>query len=109
MAPGPDQHDIDVALEAMRSDAKTWSDAATTVDSVRAPARNVHLDAAQFSYFADKAGITRTYAELQQRVVTLLAQASANFSSISRTLHTCADDYERTEHQISGMMHGIHN
>ncbi|MGH3435040.1 MAG: hypothetical protein ACRDRN_01070 [Sciscionella sp.] len=105
MAP-PTQKEIHVALSAIRSDARKWEGAAEVADTAGASARGIQLNAAQFSYFADKAGITQTYEQLQDKVVTLLNHASKNFAKISHTLEKCARDYEENEKKNTEILHG---
>lgn len=107
MAPTGDE--VTVALGALHADAQKWAAAATQAQSARSAATGIHLGAAQFSYFGDQAGLTQTYATLQQKVAALLGQAATNFHNISTTLVQVANAYQDNEQKITGSLNSIHN
>ncbi|PKW18483.1 type VII secretion target [Saccharopolyspora spinosa] len=97
MSSPPSQSEIKVALEALRSDATVWANAAGTVSDPKSAAENLKLDSAQFSYIADKIGVTDGYREIQEKIAGLLAEAEQNFTSIADALRACADTYQRED------------
>jgi hypothetical protein len=108
MAP-PSSHDIDVALGALQTDSKIWQTAAENGQAAQSAAATITLNAEQFSYYADKAGLTKTYAQLQQRVGELLAGAAANFTNISQTLVTTKKTYEANERKTANSFSSLHH
>jgi hypothetical protein len=98
----PSSHDIDVALGALRADATVWQSAAGSAQQAQSAAAAISLSAGQFSYLADKAGVTKTYDQLQQRVAELLAGAAANFTNVSQTLTAVRGTYEANEQKTAG-------
>jgi hypothetical protein len=99
---------VTVALGALRSDATAWSSAGSSLTSASSAAKGAILTAADLSYFADKAGLTVTYAALQERVANLLGQAQTNFNNISTTLTQTATNYQSTESKNAHHFNNIH-
>jgi hypothetical protein len=104
----PKSGDVTVGLNALHSDSQKWAAAATQIQGAQTAAENIHLGAAQFSYFGDQAGLTQTYAALQQKVADLLGQAATNFHNISTTLTQVASAYQQNEEKITGSLKSIH-
>ncbi|HEY1571616.1 MAG TPA: hypothetical protein VGG05_09755 [Pseudonocardiaceae bacterium] len=107
MAPTGDE--VTVALGALHADSQKWAAAAAQVQSAQSAAGGIQLSAAQFSYFGDQAGLTQTYATLQQKVAALLGQAATNFHNISTTLVQVAAAYQDNEQKITSSLNSIHN
>lgn len=108
MAPKSGDGDVTVALSALHADSRKWGAAASQVQGAQSSAGNIHLDAAQFSYFGDQAHLTQTYANVQQKVAALLGQAAANFRNISTTLVQVAATYQQNEQQVADSLNNIH-
>ncbi|HKN95849.1 MAG TPA: hypothetical protein VJX10_01935 [Pseudonocardiaceae bacterium] len=100
--------DVKVALSALHADSRIWSNAGRNIHNAQVAAGGIQLTAAQFSYFGDQAGLTRTYADLQRKVVSLLGQAATNFGKISTTLVQVANEYQANEERVTDSLNSIH-
>lgn len=89
--------DIDVALEALRSDAKVWDGATDSLNGPIAAISGLTLTGADFSMWAVDRGLDRTYDEARSALDTQLRQAAENFRKIAETLAQAADTYQREE------------
>jgi predicted NAD-dependent protein-ADP-ribosyltransferase YbiA (DUF1768 family) len=108
MAPKSGDGEVTVALNALHSDSQAWAAASSQIQGAQTAAENIHLTAAQFSYFGDQAGLTQTYANLQQKVAALLGQAATNFHNISTTLVQVASTYQQNEQKVTDHLNSIH-
>jgi hypothetical protein len=90
----PSADKIAAALEALRTDARAWAAAADEMSAAEQTARRLSLDAFHFTYIGDQIGITEVYRNLQDKLVTLLGQAAANFDSMALALRMSADTYQ---------------
>lgn len=93
----PTGDEVRASIEALRQDAAVWSGMAAELESVGGVARGLTLSAFDFSGLGHLAGLDEIYNELQERVVGLLGQGSANFDGIAGALRQAADGYERDE------------
>ena len=98
--------DIDVALDALRSDAKVWDTASQGVSKPGSTVGELTLTGADVSMWAVDAGVDKTYDEARSAVQNLLTQAGENFHNIASALLSAADTYQREEeanqHKIEG-------
>jgi len=98
--------DIDVALQALRSDAQLWSTAAGNVDEPKATIGSLALSGAEMSMYAVDLGLDRTYNNARTQMIDMLGQGQQNFTNLSRALNAAADTYQREEeanlHLIEG-------
>lgn len=95
MAPTPEQYKA--ALDALEADAKTWEQCGNELSSAGGTAAGLTLDAAAISYVADKLGITAQYAEMQQKLSTLLTTGAANSLDVAQQLRAAAATYAAEE------------
>jgi len=96
MAPPP--HDtIVAAIDQLHRDADAWRDCAGQARTCSVIAGSLGLGGYEFSYAADKAGLQRTYLLLQQKMVALCDEASANFENVGAALDLAAHGYDRDE------------
>lgn len=93
----PTSGEVRASIEALRQDARVWSGMAAEVDAIGQVARGLTLSPFEFSGLGHLAGLDEIYRALQQRVVDLLHQGSANFDNVSGALRQAADAYERDE------------
>lgn len=93
----PSSQRVEAALEAIRSDAQLWSDAADQLSKMVITVQALRLEAVDFSYIGDKVGLTDLYKRIQDKVTALTGEGMKNFESLSRALHECADEYERAD------------
>ncbi|WP_018347485.1 hypothetical protein [Longispora albida] len=95
--PPPDKAKIKVAIEALRADAATWKDAATTLRGAKQAASDLFLDTFEMSSLSDLCGLTDAYQDLQRKMVALLNDGAANLDNIAAALTTSATAYENDE------------
>lgn len=103
----PTKEQLDVALAALRSDAKVWTDVANDLDAAKGTAANLNLEALHFSYIADKLGMTALYKEFQTKMVRLLGEGATNDNSVSDSLTKAAATYEQEEQEGVHRMKGV--
>jgi hypothetical protein len=100
-SPAPNK-ELQVALEAIRSDARVWTSAADEMNAAARDVASFNLDAVDFSYIGNKLGLTELYHGLQEKVMNLLQQGAKNFESTAHALNQCADDYQHADQKGSG-------
>lgn len=102
---GPDQDDVVVALEALRSDARQWDGAASEIGAAAAAARGLVLEPGAFSFAGQE--VAATYADIQRQLAGLLDSGQVAVSDIGRALRTSADVYEAEEQAGVHRLRGI--
>ena len=100
--------DIDVALQALRSDAQLWSTAADNVEAPKAAIGGLALSGAEMSMYAVDLGLDRTYNDARARMIDMLGQGQQNFRNLSQALIAAADTYQREEEANLHMIEGIY-
>ncbi|HUQ59542.1 hypothetical protein [Lentzea sp.] len=98
--------DLEVALEAMRADARLWSAAADSVQGPQKAIAGLMLTGHDMSMWAVDRGLDRTYDTVRTVLEDLLRQATAAFHGVGDGLRAAADTYEREEaanlHRLTG-------
>jgi len=89
--------DIDVALQALRSDAGTWHSAGDQLSGPISAIGGLTLTGADVSMWAVDRGLDATYEQARHAMARQLTQAAENFHKIGQTLGAAADTYEREE------------
>lgn len=97
--PPPSGEQITVALEAMRSDAAVWDNAADGLTEAARVAARLDLSALHFSYLGDVVGLTGVYRELQDKLCRLLTEGAHNLSGLAQALRSAANGYEEEEQE----------
>jgi hypothetical protein len=97
---------IGVALEAMRSDARTWETASGDLRGPVDAIGSLQIDPAAFSMWAIDHGVDKTYDEARTALQNMLNQAAEYFQEISTDLNEAANQYEKDDQQGA---HGINN
>src|SRR5690348_10140105 len=95
----PTPQQLSVAVQALRDDAATWGEALDKLTAARHAGMPLGLQAFHFSFVGDKAGLTRVYAELQDKITRLLGEGSHELDALSQALITAANEYERTDNE----------
>jgi hypothetical protein len=99
MSPTPDGEQIRVALNAIRSYAKSWTAAASDLGKPKSTAAGLDLSAADVSMWGTDYGIDRLYNDLRTKLEDVLGQASESFTTIGTKLIDAANTYEQEEAQ----------
>ncbi|WP_290056068.1 hypothetical protein [Amycolatopsis solani] len=89
--------DVEVALEALRSDAATWDQAADNLNQARGIVAPLELTPKDVMSYAAARGFNRRYNDMRAKLDHLLAQGSENFRGIAGSLLTGATIYEQAE------------
>lgn len=89
--------DVSVALEAMRSDATVWATASDEVDAPHSAIGGLTLTGADVSMWAVDRGLDRTYNNACTALEAMLRQAAESFRSLSDSLNSAADTYQRED------------
>lgn len=98
---------VEVACDALRSDAKKWATASNEMLAAATAAQNLVLGPDQFGYAAENRGLVAAYTTLQQRIAHLLTGADGEFDKISSTLRASANTYEYEDTQGAHRMRRI--
>lgn len=106
MAPTPEQ--VQVAIQALYDEAGTWRASTGVMGTAAAAARGLSLGPLQMSWAASITGLGETYAEIQNKIATLLVEGENNFERIGQSLRTAADGYERDEQDALHRLRGIY-
>ena len=90
--------DFNVEVNALRSDAKVWDQAAQDLSGPIAATRPLTLEINDLTPVGDLRGLRTTYEEARHNMEQLMTQAAKYFDRIGDTLIAVAADYEGTEH-----------
>ncbi|MER5267187.1 hypothetical protein ABTZ99_34355 [Actinosynnema sp. NPDC002837] len=101
--------DISVALEAMRSDAALWVDAADNLDRPRSTIGDLVITDAEMSEWAADRGLDRVYNDARLALEDMLTQAIEAFRGLGASLHAAANTYQSEEEANRLAMDRIHN
>jgi hypothetical protein len=93
--PTPEQ--VTVAVQAMRTDAATWRDAAGKLTGAQHAGLPLALQEFHFSFIGDKAGLTHVYAQLKDKITRLLGEGATELEALSQALTTAANQYEQSD------------
>jgi hypothetical protein len=94
---GPNQGQIDVAIQSLREDAQRWRAAAGELQDAATVAGQMDFQAFHFSYLGDKIGVTDAYRALQDKLIDLLNGGATNFRNVAEALTLAAEGYEQDE------------
>jgi hypothetical protein len=101
---GNDGPDVAVALQALESDARRWTDAAAVLRSAAAAAGEQELDPGTFS-FAGRA-VADAYEALRARTSALLVEGADDLDAVAAALRASARAYAAEEeagaHRLGG-------
>jgi hypothetical protein len=91
--------DIEVALEALQSDAAAWDSAAGDLGEAGAVVSPLGLTPADVMSYAAAQGFDRQYGEILGKLEDSLRQGALNFHRISDSLRRAAEMYRLSEEQ----------
>src|SRR4051812_45450252 len=98
---------LKVALEALRSDAASWDRVAEVTQRAAHSAETLNLSTVQLSWASIETGLLDTYAELQDKTVRLLEEATAIYRDLSVKLDTIAHEYEINDEKAARELKGV--
>jgi hypothetical protein len=93
----PTEGQINVAIEALRTDAAMWDAGGDDLREAARVAGRLDLEALHFSYLGDKIGLVDVYQQLQDKMIRLLNQGGDTFEALGTALRSAADGYEQDE------------
>lgn len=97
---------VNVALEALRSDAKKWETAAQGLSEPLDALRALDVELADVSVFAQWAGLDASFNEATSALEEVLKKASEHFRKIGSDLDEAANEYktddEKGMHEVQG-------
>ncbi len=95
-----------VALEALAGDATIWDETSTTLADASTEASGLTLTDDDLSFAGTESGVTSTYTQLQNRLVTLLADGGTQTGHVGDTLRYIKREYENNEAQAESRYRG---
>lgn len=97
---------VNVALEALRSDAKKWESAAQGLSGPLNAVGSLDVDLADVSIFAQWAGLDQSFNDATSAMEEVIAKAAEYFRKIGSDLNEAAKEYqtddEKGMHQVQG-------
>ncbi|KAA2261488.1 hypothetical protein F0L68_17070 [Solihabitans fulvus] len=108
MSPTPNGKQVAVALDALRSDATTWDNAAADLTGgPRTTIGSLHLTPDDVSKWAADHGLDATYNDARTKLEDIIKQAADNLHAVGTALRASADVYQRDEdanlHRLNGI------
>ncbi|GAA2635272.1 hypothetical protein [Paractinoplanes durhamensis] len=104
----PTPQEVSVAVQALRTDARTWGETADELAAARDAAIPLGLQKFHFSFVGDKAGLTEVYAGIQEKIIQLLGEGSTQLEALSAALTGAANDYERSDNDAYRRAHHVY-
>jgi hypothetical protein len=98
---------VEVALEALTSDAKKWHDTSTTLATAASQAEGLTLTDVQLSWASQETGLQATYEQIRSRVAGLLSEGATETDRIGDTLITVRKTYESTDDDARAALNGV--
>lgn len=96
---------LQVALEALTSDANRWRDVAEVLDEASGAAANLTLAPSQFSFAG--ATVYQTYETLRAHLQNLLEQGSENLNTGADELDQVRTEYETADQDSAHRLEGL--
>jgi hypothetical protein len=107
MAP-PDSAVVRAAIAALRTDAAMWDDISAEIRAAAVTAETLRLTGFNFSFAADRAGMTNLYGDVQQRIVQLMHEAADVHADLATRLRLAADGYESADEAAERALRGTY-
>jgi hypothetical protein len=98
---------VKAAISALHHDAGVWDQVAEQTRNAGQEANALALGETQLSWASVPSGLLDTYAEIQQKVVMLLAEASLVYSDLSTALDKVANAYELSDTNAAKNLKGV--
>src|SRR4051794_37443657 len=98
---------VRVAIDALRHDAGVWDQVATVTSQAGQEAAGLTLGESQLSWASASTGMLDTYAEIQNKVVMLLGEATGLYGDLSIALDKVAAAYELSDENAAVKLRGV--
>jgi hypothetical protein len=98
---------VKAAIEALRHDVDVWDRVSRVTDGAGQEARGLTLTEHDLSWAAHYTALQGTYDEIQQKVATLLSEATTVFTGLSTALDKVADAYQLSDARAAADLKGV--
>jgi hypothetical protein len=98
---------VAAAISALRHDCGVWDHVSEVTSRSGQEAGGLTLGGSQFSWASVPSGLLDTYAEIQDKVVMLLGEATTVYSDLSIALDEVADAYELSDENAARQFKGV--
>jgi hypothetical protein len=98
---------VKAAISALHHDAGMWDQVSTQTGQAGQEAAALTLGESQLSWASSPSGLLDTYAEIQEKVVMLLGEASRVYSNLSTALDKVAAAYELSDTDAARKLKGV--
>ncbi|XVU26481.1 hypothetical protein ACQPZJ_05345 [Actinoplanes sp. CA-054009] len=98
---------VTAAIEALRRDAEMWDRVAQVTGQAGQEASALTLDNTQLSWASVPTGLMRTYAEIHDKVVMLLGEATTVYADLGVALDKVAAAYEASDEKAAQQFKGV--
>ena len=98
---------VTAAISALRHDSGVWDEAARVTRLAGQEAGDLSLGQSQLSWAGVASGLLGTYAEIQNKMVMLLGEATTVYSDLSTALDQVASAYELSDENAAVKLKGV--
>jgi hypothetical protein len=98
---------VTAAISALRHDAEVWDQVAVVTRQAGQEAADLTLGESQLSWASVSTGLLSTYAEIQNKVVMLLGEATEVYTDLSTALDQVANAYELSDENAAAQLKGV--
>jgi hypothetical protein len=95
------------AISALRHDSGVWDQVSQVTRRAGQEAGALSLGESQLSWASVSSGLLHTYAEVQDKAVMLLGEATTVYSDLSAALDKVAQAYELSDENAAGQLKGV--
>ncbi len=106
--PPPDPAVVQAAIASLRTDAAMFDDISAEIRAAATTADALRLTGFNFSFAADRAGMTTLYGDVQHRIVQLMNEAADVHGDLAMRLRRAADGYESADEAAERALRGIY-
>lgn len=98
---------VTAGISALHHDSAAWDEVAATTGRAGQEASALALGESQLSWASVPTGLLATYAEVQQKVVMLLGEATTVYAELSAALDQVAAAYELSDDNAARQFKGV--
>jgi hypothetical protein len=98
---------VAAAISALRHDSGMWDEVSEVTRRAGQEAGELTLGESRLSWASDATGLVSTYAEIQDKVVMLLGEATKVYSDLSIALDKVAYAYECSDENAARQFKGV--
>jgi len=98
---------VTAAISALRHDSQVWDEVARVTRLAGQEAGGLTLGESQLSWASVASGLLGTYAEIQNKAVMLLGEATTVYDDLSTALDQVASAYELSDTDAAIKLKGV--